>query len=357
MKQNSISMRQMMIVLFIALISLAIEIVPSFTQAGSAIYIAPLLAAPVVLIVVWLTAGVDRENFSNTIRNLMGKQMSLLVNVLFLVWTMLLLVSNTARCASRLSPSQHDVLLTSILVLVLSIIMASRRLDAFARSCEIFYMAMITGIVGIVILAAVHLQGEYIILINKAQIKNLPSVTLSLLGISSIGFLSVFLFGDVGERKEDKKNIYLWSSVFFLALAILLMSIVGTFGPGLFGEMQSAFFQMVAGLGVTGAFQRLEALVSALFFLGDVALLGFLLFVIRSIVSSMLQKDSNKTVWIVGVIAFILGQMLAKQSVFLQIVLQTIIPYGSVGITLFIIGIMAMKKAKNKKIKKDEKSS
>jgi hypothetical protein len=67
--------------------------------------------------------------------------------------------------------------------------------------------------------------------------------------------------------------------------------------------MQNPFLKMVAGVGIRGAFQRLEAVLSALWVLGDLALLGFYLFACRRMASYILGGKDRR--WPVAVVAIL----------------------------------------------------
>lgn len=90
---------------------------------------------------------------------------------------------------------------------------------------------------------------------------------------------------------------------------------------------------MVAGLGLSGAFQRLEALLSALWMLGDIALLGLILFSMKRLFFGFTKQEAPKwIVWAligVGITAFFGGELLAGQEGLLQISQETLLPMGS----------------------------
>ena len=67
----------------------------------------------------------------------------------------------------------------------------------------------------------------------------------------------------------------------------------GRLGPGLTGTVGRAFFQTVSGLGIRGAFQRLEELVSALWLLGDLVLLALLLLSLRRLLARAVKREES----------------------------------------------------------------
>ena len=355
MKDQNISMRQMMTLLFIALIALGAEVVPGISGAGAAIWLAPLLALIPVLLLLYLAfRRPERERRSNLVDGfdqVLGKWGGRLAASIFLLWGLFLLVINTARSARRLTMAEGTPFLFSAIVLLLAVWMASKKLPAFARSCEVFYLAIGLGMVGIIILAGTRLRPEYIFLFTRDELGAVPQVTASLLGIVSVGAYALFLAGDITVRPQDSARCYRWAITFFLSLSVLMVLIVGTFGAPLMEVMQRPFFQMVAGLGVKGAFQRLEALVSSLWMLGDIALLGLLLFSVKRLAAYLIGKKESP--WVVvgaAAIAFVGGELLAGQEGMLRVFQQSILPMGSLAagglLTLLFFWVKGAQKQK-----------
>lgn len=353
MKEHNISMRQMMTLLFIALVALGAEIVPGIAGAGSAAWLAPLLALLPVLLFLFLAfrgqQPKQRTDLGESLLTVLGKWGGRIAAFIFLSWAGFLLVVNSARCARRLTVAGGTPFLFSAIVLALAVWMAIKQLPAFVRTCEVFYLAMGIGLVGIVILAGLRLNPDYIFLITKQELAGVPQVAASLLGISCIGLYALFVAGNVTVRKGDAARCYRWAIALFVTLSVLLLLILGTFGAPLGKIMQRPFFQLVAGLGLTGAFQRLEALISALWMLGDIALIGLLFFAVKRLVACLSGKKESR--WVVvgaGVVAFFGGEFLAGREGMLQICQQTVLPMGSLVAGAVLVTLFFVSKQKGK---------
>ena len=93
---------------------------------------------------------------------------------------------------------------------------------------------------------------------------------------------------------------------------------------------------MVSGLGFEGAFQRLEELASALWVLGDVALLGFLLLCMRRLLAALAgREESGGLGWIVTGGSFLLALPLAHGR---GIEVLSVVPVGN----LIAMGVMSL---------------
>lgn len=334
MKDQNISMRQMMVMLFISLLALGVETIPGISRAGSAAWLAPLAAAvPILLLLLLAFRRPDKEqrmDLGQGIEKALGKVAGRGVSLLFLLWGLFLLVVNAARCARRLTMAEGTPEFFSAVVLILAVWIAAGKLSSFVRSCEIFYLAMAVGLVAIFLLGGLRVQPEYVVLITPEELAHVPMVALSILGVTSIGLYGLFFAGSVTVRKGDRARVVRWTSIFFVILALILLLIIGSFGAPMLEMTQRPFFQMVAGLGLSGAFQRLEALISALWMLGDVALLGLLLFGVKRLTAAVgNQKERRWSVIAAGVIAFVGGEWLAGEKNLFALSLETIMPLGS----------------------------
>lgn len=355
MKDNNISMRQMLTLLFIALVAVGAEVVPGISGAGAAAWLAPLLAMiPVLLILFLAFRGPEKKqrmDFGEELSKVLGKWGARFFTLIFLLWGLFLLIVNTARCTRRLTVAGGTPFLFSAIVLIITIWMAAKRLPSFARACEIFYLAIGACLVGVVILAAFRLRPQYIFLFTKEDISHVPVIAASLLGVVSVGLYALFMAGNITVRKGDAARCYRWTIALFLTFSILLILILGTFGAPLTETMQRPFFQMVAGLGVKGGFQRLEALISALWMLGDVALLGLVLFAEKRLAANISgRKESPWVVVGAGLVAFWGGEILAGREGLLQLCQQSLMPMGNLlaGVLLTLLFFIVNRLGKGK---------
>lgn len=342
MKNKNISMRQMMSIVFIGLLALGAEVAPGSGNAGAAAWLGPILALiPLILLLILAfckKGDAPRQDLGQALCQTLPKGVGRGLCALFLLWGLFLLVINAARCARRLTVAEGTPEFFSMVVLALAVWVAARSLPAFARSCEIFYLAMCVGVVTVVVLAAMQLRPEYVILFEKSELSQLPRTTLSVLGVSSVGLYALFLAGDVTKRPGDRGQVLRWSSLLLLTLAVLMLAILGSFGAPLVTVMERPFLQMVAGLGLDGAFQRLESLISALWMLGDIALLGLLLFAVKRLAAVVLARKESMW-WAIGAgaVAFLGGEALAGQEGLLLFCQQRLLPAGSLLVGLLLL--------------------
>ena len=86
-----------------------------------------------------------------------------------------------------------------------------------------------------------------------------------------------FLLGTV-EWKTRKNGAVWWVAALTGAAMMIAVSVLGVFGPELSQRLQVPFFTLAKEVSVTGAMERLESIISAMWMMTDTALMGVLAF-------------------------------------------------------------------------------
>lgn len=271
MKNQTISRRQMLTVVFLSLFPLGTEVLfQRLARVGAAGWLCPLVAGLVAVILVCLVGRRWRDHVKE------GKNRVLAGGLL--LWGLFFGGAQSCRIGVRLSDSlgASPVFMIALLLL-LAAWMAAGGLPAFARACEIFLLAVGSGLALILLGGLFRLRWDWVLLWRPEELARVPLGGLECLGLLAIGCYGLLLKENVTPEDQGPQRVCRWIGKLSLGLAAAGILILGRFGGELTGKMERPFFQMVSGLGLEGAFQRLEQLVSALWVLGDLALLGFLL--------------------------------------------------------------------------------
>ena len=356
---NTISTRQLGTLLVLALLPLGTEVLPSrLSQAGGAAWLCPLVAGLllVLLAALWGRWAKPGEDFLKTLEREKRRKSSRGFALVLLAWGLFLTGAQGARIGERLAQSlRASPLLLTAAVLALAGWLIAKGLPAFARTGEIFGLAVGAGFVLIVLFGVFGVDWGRVILWDWAALEEVPKGALSAAGTLAAGGYALLLLGQVRPGEKDRAVLWRKLGVLFGSLAVGMLLVVGRLGAGLTGQIDRPFFQMVSGLGFEGAFQRLEELASALWVLGDVALLGLLLLCMRRLLAGLVGwKESSGLGWIVTGGSFLLALPLAQGR---GIEVLSVVPVGN----LIAIGVISLglgvKVAFSKKLKKDEKSA
>lgn len=364
MKDQMISMRQLMTLLLLGLFTLGADLLPSLSRAGAALWLTPLVCLPLLWIgfkIAFSGEGVKtRKDLGEGILQLCGKWFGRVLCFLFLLWGFVLLTVNVSRCTARLGSAEGSPVIFVGLVLVLAVWMVHGKLSAAVRSCEIFYLIVGVSILAVILLAFPRLQFRNVLLLQCAELAAIPGSILSLLGLLSVGLYVFFFLGSVTVRKKDKTCCNRRISLLLASLSALMLLILGCFGAPLVAKLERPFFQMVAALGVEGAFQRLEGLYSALWMLGDLALFVLLLFALKRLTACVIGK--KETTWsavVLSAAALACGVFLVGQEGMLRMVERTLVPRGGLlaGAILLLFFFLVKRREIKRGNQADEKDS
>lgn len=301
MKNRTISHRQMMTVVFLALFPLGTEVLyPRLASAGAAGWLCPLLAG---------VGAVGIAALAGKGKVLAGEKENRVLWRLLLLWGLFFGGAQACRLGVRLSDSlgASPALMTGLL-LALAAWMAAGGLPAFARACEIFLLAVGGTYILIMIGGVFRLRWDGVLLWTPAELEQVPLGSLACLGLLAIGCYGLLLTEDVTEEAGNRRRLFWMVARLALLLSAAGVLILGRFGGELAGQIDRPFFQMVSGLGLEGAFQRLEQMVSALWVLGDLALLGFLLLCLGRLTARVTGRQERKGwAWLWGAVLFLLA--------------------------------------------------
>lgn len=281
-------------IVFLALLTLGSEVLPDRLSAvGGAAWLCPLAAGGIVYPAARLFARrplPGRRLFAGT-RYPTGARA--LAGVL-LLWGVPATAAQAVRAGLRISDDLRGapLLLTAALVL-LAAWMAAGGLAALGRACRIFGMAVTLAFFCIVLFGLFGLRWDWILLWDRAAPAALLRGGWIALKTFSLGLYPLVLLEDLGEETKDGGRTRRRLFAVFPLLSAGVLLVTGRLGPGLAGRVDRSFFQMVSGLGFQGAFQRLEELVSALWLLGDLALLALLLLCLRRLLARAVKREES----------------------------------------------------------------
>lgn len=289
MERDALSLRQMMVLLATALLAPATDLLPALTaqRVGGGGWLATLGALPLLLIALWAAGGICRGG--GLCRTLGGGPGGILV-VLYLGWTLLTLALALRMSGARLAElyGEKPAFFCVAALLAAAVWMGLGKTAAFARAGEIFYLALAVALAGVLFLAAFQVKGSNFRL-SGSEAAALPTCSAATAGILLNVFPAAVLGSKVTVRTHGGRRAVGWTVAFCVAVALLLGAVVGSLGPQLTARLSAPFMIMVQGLGVKGAFQRTEALITALWTLSDLTLAGLLLHTWRELLGELSQ--------------------------------------------------------------------
>ena len=286
MPDDRISLRQLLALLFAALLAPAIGVLPSQTAAlaGEAGWLSALAALPVLLGLCWVLFALLRPagegaGLAQVTETVLGRGLGKGVLLLYLLWGLLLLSANARLFALRfLSTSYRNAPLGLFLLTLLGLTLwlVRKPVRVLARTGEVFYLALAIGLGFSLILGVLQVEPRHILPLWTEDLPGVLSAAVPVLGLFGYVVFAAFLGGNVTRGEGDRRRALWWAAAFCLVLTALQLVCLGNFGPGLTARMDTPFFMMVKGIGIEGTFQRVESVIIALWVFSDLALLNLL---------------------------------------------------------------------------------
>lgn len=345
MKEVRISQEQFGALLWAGALAPIIELLPTVTLpiAGRGAWLASLGAILVLVPFFW---RVDRLNGGVLeAKQRLGTVVGSVFLIVYLAWMELLLALRLALCARRMLISgERDGSLWFFLVMLtaLSLWMAWGDLHSFARAGQLFLTVLVV-VGGIVFLLSIsEVRPDWVLPIWKED--TIPIVASSVPVAGTI-LWSMIPMMCIQAETQDRKNVILWWGVGgCLVIAGMQFIILGNLGSGLAAKVQNPFFMLTKSVGIEGAFQRVESVVSAVWLLADLTLLVTLLFAIVQVMEVIIPVVSRSWV-IVGALMLavwgattwcIRGESVEEWNQTWVLVVNLVIGFG--GTTFLYIG-------------------
>lgn len=297
MDRDQISLRQLLALLFAGLLSPMIQLLPGHTVefAGRGAFLTPLAALPGMLALAWAVekscSGLPQGGgMARVLQLAFGRRAGRTLTAVYLLWGAVLLGLNARWAAFRfLATSYRNAPLTFFIVvlLVMTVWLGLGKYAAFARAGEIFCAALATALVVTLVFALPQVRAEALLPVWTEDVPGILRGGGAVLSLTGYSVFAAFCASKVTRRPGEEKRLRKWVVAFCALLTLFQVVCIGSFGPNLVRRMDTPYFMAVKGIGVEGAFQRVESLVIALWVLADLSLLGLLLFACRSMLSEL----------------------------------------------------------------------
>lgn len=320
-------MRQLLVLLFVGLLAPAIRVLPgqSAAIAGEAGWLSTLIALPAALGLCWVLFRLLRSlpegtGLASALQMVWGKLVGKALLIIYLIWGLLLLCTHTRFYGQRFLSTGYEntpLFLFIIVLLGLTLWSAWGKLSAFCRAGEIFYLILSFTLALVLFFALFHVEAENVFPIWTEDAPAALRSSLPALSTLGCGTLGAFLAGAVKRGQKDRRRALWWAAAFCLLLTALQFINMGNFGPHLTKRMESPFFMMVKGIGVEGAFQRVESVVAALWALSDLAFAGGLVFALCAMAQSLLGLKQTRSAAPAVVLAALAGALFLFPNAFL----------------------------------------
>ena len=259
-----------------ALTPVALSLLPALAAwAGRLSWLGAVIALTVGLWVcsIWRTLG--EEDLSHGLRGAFGPWGGGLFQALYLAWGLVLLTGSAQRYADRLVTTVQGEAVRWLFLgvgLCLSLWLCRGNGAVLARTAKLIFLATLAVMGLTLILALPALDWRNLWPPAVGDWMGLPAGVALTSSLAGYGVYALCLPG----RRGDQMDARPWAVGGCAALTLLIIIVVGAFGPVLTAQMSEPFLFLLQGVEVPGAFQRGEAALMAVLALADLLLLALL---------------------------------------------------------------------------------
>lgn len=303
-----------------AVLSPAVGVLPVLVarQGGQSGWLAPLIALPGLLLLLATWGALTRK------KGAAGR----FLTIIYIMWALALASARLRLSVQRLQFTAQRETNLWVFLPVLSaaaVWLAWGKVDAFIRAAAVFGRILTLALLVLLALTLFQVEPGNLFPLWLGDVLPALKAAVPTLGVLCYGVYGAFLWDGRsagGEKRRAGGGCAL--------LALLLLSVLGNLGAPLTAALENPFLTLSRRVGVEGAFQRVESLVSALWLLGDLALLGLLLWACRSLIGRLEPRWDGKWIALGGAVAVLFGAGMAfRDAIFAQWFEYTLAPLGN----------------------------
>lgn len=314
LERDTLFFSQRMALLFGALMGPAAELLPGTAAQAGGVGTAGVLAAAVAMVLAGSLMGrlaLQEGGLAQGVAEPFGKWGGRGILLIYMVWFQLQLTLRLRLTAQRLMAGGERDGSAWFFVFALGAVclwMAHGRLGSLGRSAQLFFLAL--AITGAVVLVLALTQTQRGNLLPQETLREVGAAAVLIPGINTLGYglFAGFLIQKGWGRKEMRRWIR-WAMTAGLALAVMQMIVIGCYGVRLTSRLPYPFFQLAKSVGVAGAFQRVESIVSAIWVLSDLLLLLGILWCMRRIGAVLCPRAVAEEVVTIAVLLAVVGSL------------------------------------------------
>lgn len=345
MKNGRITAGRLTAAAWATVLAPAVGMLPRVTAriAGEGAWLAPLVALPAALLLGCVLRRLARQGLAQACLRLLGGVAGRLLTIIYMMWALALACARLRLSGQRLLfTAQREVGLGFFLSLLAAVAawLVWSKVDALVRTAAIFSRILTLALGVILGLTVFQMRAENLWPLWTGDILPVLRAAVPALGMLCYGVYAAFLWEGGADTGGWKRRTVGGCGM----LALLGLSVLGNMGAELTAALEDPFITLSKHVGVKGAFQRVESLVSALWLLGDLALIGLLLWACRRMAAVAAPRWQGTWVVLAEVTVVLLGAgLIFRDAVLAQWFEYALAPLGNlvlgalVPVVLFLL--------------------
>ena len=280
--------RQLRALCYTAVLAPASSLIPKVTAkiAGSGSWIAPLIALPVILILILLLSEFMKmrrngEGLGELILRTGGSGLGSIALILLAAFMLFdggfILRSAAVRFTATIFPSSGPWFFM-VIMLGMAATASLGSVKALPRAARVFAPILTAVLILTLVFAFSSVDKAKLLPVSRSDTTDLFLSSLIVVEIYAGILTFAAVLEDQCPRKRGRfKSHVLWTILTCLLLTVLSAVIIGSYGATLTAKLSSPFFSMTRDVTLFRTVERIEALVAALWVMSDFTLLALLL--------------------------------------------------------------------------------
>ena len=280
--------RQLRALCYTAVLAPASSLIPKVTAkiAGSGSWIAPLIALPVILILILLLSEFMKmrrngEGLGELILRTGGSGLGSIALILLAAFMLFdggfILRSAAVRFTATIFPSSGPWFFM-VIMLGMAAAASLGSVKALPRAARVFAPILTAVLILTLVFAFSSVDKAKLLPVSRSDTADLFLSSLIVVEIYAGILTFAAVLEDQCPRKRGRfKSHVLWTILTCLLLTVLSAVIIGSYGATLTAKLSSPFFSMTRDVTLFRTVERIEALVAALWVMSDFTLLALLL--------------------------------------------------------------------------------
>ena len=343
--KDRVNRRQMLSLAFVSILSPLARRFPSslVTASGEAAYLAPIIAAPILALLVAAVARVLRDSgdMGVVLEKSLGKALGKLTIYIICIWLIFYSGFILRAAAYRFAATAYPGAEPWVFILISAAVclpLAAGKFSALGRMSVLIRPLLLTAL-GVVFLFSMvdgHFEGVFALDSSDA----LPVGKSALTVVNTLAVVGYLTFGEGHCRESFQPGRWLfWAAMACGITEMLCLSCLGVFGAELTGKLNYPFFMLVRDISIFNSFARMEALVIALWMFADAILVSTLLHIARCHLARGWEKKPRLPAAVCCALAATAGLLMPGDMLGVGLFSEKIIPIGNAVIIFGILPI------------------
>lgn len=348
MKPDNISLKQLMAMAYVGILSPAIRLMPGVPAAlaGRGAWLSVLAALVPTLLYIWMIGAFlknrqEGEGLGEAVERSVGKTAAKIILALILLWLLFYTAFILRVAASRMLSTVYksgNITVFAAVTLLAAALVAGGSVKGLARTAEVSVTIIIIVLAAVCLFSLSDFKFENIYPVTYLDLKDVALGAVPVVDVAVAMTYFLFLAGHVRKRPGETRTCVRCAAYITLTMFVIVFFTIGAMGAGLAGKLQNSFFVMLRNLVVLRVIERMEAIVIAVWVITDVLFLASLLVIVTELGMKILHTAKRRLLlWIAAGITFVCALVMVPNAFALNKLSEGVVPGINMAVLLVVL--------------------